>query len=96
MYGNFDAIKDRTKLLKEVNSRRLNRLENNKNSLTEATEKNNFKQISNTNLKLIKEKIRIKIKNQQRKQALYDNLFVLLIGVFLFIIFWIYFYPNLF
>ena len=96
MYGNFDGIKDRARLRKEVNSLRLDRLEKRKKSQTKSNRKDIFLKISKEKFQGVKKEIQKKIKKEQQHQLItYIIIFTLVIS-FLSFITWRYIYPFLF
>lgn len=96
MYGNFDGIKDRAKLRKEVNDLRLTRLNKLKKISFRSIKKDVFLKVSKEKLQEVNKTIRKKIKREKHQQLLYNlSLITIVLSFFSFII-WRYIYPFLF
>ncbi len=80
MYGNFDGIKHRAKLRKEVKNLRLDRLGKRKEGQTYSIKKNIFTPVSKERLEEAKRNIKQKLKKDKKHQLKY-NLILLFIVV---------------
>ncbi|MFK5983524.1 MAG: hypothetical protein QM499_11465 [Flavobacteriaceae bacterium] len=96
MYGNFDGIKNRARLRREVKDLRLDRLEKRKKRQTNSINKNIFAPVSREKFQkakiIIKEKIR---KDKKHQQKLNFILILIVLIVFSFIV-WRFLIPFLF
>ncbi len=95
MYGNFDGIKDRARLRKEVTDSRLDRLNKLKKIQINSNNKDTFPKISKKQLLVVKKAIQNKLKKEKHQQLVTKSIFIILTSSILFFI-WRYIYPFLF
>ena len=96
MYGNFDGIKDRARLRKEVKDLRLNRLQKLKKSKSNFNKDYHFLKAPQAKLLKVKKIIQEKAKKENRQQLFYQFFLITLVGSLLIFIIWSYIYPFLF
>ena len=96
MYGNFDGIKDRARLRKEVKDLRLNRLEKLKKSKAIFNKKGHYFKAPKARLIEVKKIIQEKAKKEKRQHLLYQLILIAIVGSLLLFFIWAYIYPFLF
>ncbi|PHS67496.1 MAG: hypothetical protein COB12_03475 [Flavobacterium sp.] len=79
MYGNFDGIKHRAKLRKEVKNLRLGRLDKRKGGQTYSIKKNIFTPVSKKRLKEAKKDIKQKLKKDKKHQLKYNLILMFIV-----------------
>jgi len=96
MYGNFDGIKNRAKLRKEVNNLRLERLGKRKKGQTNSIKNNVFSSISKERLQEAKKNIKEKLRKDNIHQLKYNLILVFIVVLASSFVIWRYLIPFLF